>query len=343
MLEKADLFSNRNLQLDLLRTIAIFGALTIHSSTRYASESTERLIGGWFALLATPNIALFLFISGFLFDRAKVCKSYLFRKYKRVLIPYLFFSLLSVFYQKGLQFFNYILHQPFDFFARMVLGETWGVYYFVFVIVMVYTIAYIALSTDYFSKNIRIITLVFLALNILHGILFQPLIHNFGLGGNKYISLYEYRSPFIWTVYFFFGILFKENNMQVFIDNKKNLFRIIWLLVLVLYSGLHFANIDFFGYDSVIGTVFSFATIAFLLSFKTQSKYIIFFSEISYFLYLSHIFFVYGLQDFGTSLGLVWPFYFSLVSFLVSLLGPLFLYLLSKVFLRERSRILIGA
>lgn len=68
-----------------------------------------------------------------------------------------------------------------------------------------------------------------------------------------------------------------------------------------------------------------------------------FISKISYSVYLSHIFFVYMLKDVSSLLFVKVPFSFSLISFILSFTGSLFVYYIVKLVFKSRSLYIIGA
>jgi fucose 4-O-acetylase-like acetyltransferase len=91
----------RDHKLDFSRALAILGVLVIHSVGRYAHSEIEGIIGGWFGLVARPCIAIFLFVSGVLFEKGQNI-SYLRHRMRRVLYPYLFFSAFASVYEVSL-------------------------------------------------------------------------------------------------------------------------------------------------------------------------------------------------------------------------------------------------
>jgi peptidoglycan/LPS O-acetylase OafA/YrhL len=96
-------------------------------------------------------------------------------------------------------------------------------------------------------------------------------------------------------------------------------------------------------YNSVMGTCYSVSAILFLSSFRVQASGWSFLAERTYFLYLSHILVVNSLLDLAGYLGIVEPFWFSVVTLIVAIAIPLFVLALLKPLLRDRSRLLLGA
>jgi peptidoglycan/LPS O-acetylase OafA/YrhL len=97
-------------------------------------------------------------------------------------------------------------------------------------------------------------------------------------------------------------------------------------------------------FNSVIGTFYSLATIAFLLQFNIRNEFLNFLSKISYSIYLSHILFIDQFKNISHSLEIEWPFLsWLIIGFSVSLIGSIIVYLIAKILLKEKSGIIIGA
>src|SRR3972149_10022559 len=84
------LIRHRDPQLDFMRAVAIMGVLVIHSVGRYRHTDLDLVVAGWLGLFCRPCIAVFLFVSGYLFNEHPDAR-YLARRLKRVLVPYLVF------------------------------------------------------------------------------------------------------------------------------------------------------------------------------------------------------------------------------------------------------------
>jgi peptidoglycan/LPS O-acetylase OafA/YrhL len=328
----------RDHKLDFLRALAIIGVLVIHSAERYAHSEIEGVIGGWFALVARPSIAIFLFVSGALFKKGQDI-SYLKHRLKRVLYPYLVFSALALAYKLG---FN-LIGNIYDTFLRILTAGTFNIYFFVFVIVCIYIVIFALDKSGILEKHIASLLLISLIINLLHASYFKQICDVWGVK-DKWKDYYYLRSLLIWLPYYLFGIYYRSFELGKIVFENRILVRVLWVSTFAFYSFLHFmqiGNID--GYNSVIGTIYSLTTILFLLTFDFKNQIITFISKISYFLYLSHIFFVYALRDFARNLEIVLPFGFGLVSLILSFVGPLLVYVIAKRVFKSRSYYTIGA
>jgi peptidoglycan/LPS O-acetylase OafA/YrhL len=328
----------RDHKLDFSRALAILGVLVIHSVGRYAHSEIEGIIGGWFGLVARPCIAIFLFVSGVLFEKGQNI-SYLRHRMRRVLYPYLFFSAFASVYEVS---FNHI-NSIYEILLRICTGGIFNIYYFVFVIVCMYIIVFILDKLGVLEKYITALLLVSLMINLLHVSYFKQICDFLDIK-DKWKDYYLIRSLLIWSPYYLFGIYYRAFKLEKTILENKILIRVVWVSTLAFYSLLHLiqiGNID--GYNSVIGTTYSLTTILFLLTFDIRGKGIYFLSTISYSIYLSHIFFVYALRDFAHISAIELPFWFGLISLILSLIGSLLVYYIGKLAFRSKSLCIIGA
>jgi len=328
----------RDHKLDFLRALAIIGVLVIHSVERYADSGLEHIIGGWPGLIARACIAIFLFVSGVLFKKGQDI-SYLKHRMKRVLYPYLFFSVFALVYKVS---FN-LINNVYDALLRILTAGVFNIYFFVFVIICIYIIVFTLDKLGVLEKYITSLLLISLMINLLHASYFKQLCDFLNIK-DKWKDYYYLRSLLIWLPYYFFGIYYRSFKLEKVILENKLLIRAVWVSTLVFYSFLHFiqaSNID--GYNSVIGSFYSLATILFLLTFNVRNKAMSFISKISYSIYLSHIFFVYTLRDFARISAIELPFWFGLVSLVLSFVGPLFVYYIAKLVFKSKSLYIIGA
>jgi peptidoglycan/LPS O-acetylase OafA/YrhL len=331
----------RDYKLDFLRALAIIGVLVIHSIGRYADTEIESMMGGWFGLVARACIAIFLFVSGVLF-KLNEDTSYLKHRIKRVLYPYLFFSVFALIYTYQADLPNLVGDIKIVL-LKILTGGTFNIYFFVFVIICSYVAIFILDKSRILGKSITSLLLISLVINLLHASYFRQLFDFFDIK-DKFKDYYYLRTLLIWLPYYFFGIYYRSFKLEKTILENKVLIRIAWIFVVVFYSFLYVIKIgNIGGYDSVIGTIYSLATILFLLTFDVRNQIIYFISKISYSIYLSHIFFVYALRDIAPLLWQETPFWLGLVSLVLSFIGSLLVYFLAKLILKSKSIYVIGA
>jgi surface polysaccharide O-acyltransferase-like enzyme len=333
---------NRNHRLDLLRAVAIIAVIIIHTFSRVDTSSLEITIAGWLRTITRPTIAIFLFVSGMLFSKQQANIQYLLKRYQRVLVPYTLFSICYLIVVHGSSVFDYVVHNPLRMVAFYSIGQIAGQYYFVFVILYIYLIAYVVLNTPWLNRTLITITVIACLLNFFQGAYFDLVIQHMTFPNEHIPSVFIYRSPLYWPVFFFLGMCVQRFHLDARIIQYKYSIRVVWLMTFVVYTGLFLANtpsID--GYNSIIGTLYSFTTIFALFTLDWQHEAVTFLSRISYYLYLCHIVVLELLQ-------LVFaPRQFSLLTaclyFAVALFVPMALYFGLKPVLKDKSHVLIGA
>lgn len=330
----------RNYHYDLIKGIAILCVLIIHSSLRFNTNTTEIMIGDWFATFTRPCIGIFLFISGILYFNKSLSFHYFFKKIKRLIAPYLFFSFLALIFVLIVQKQQISLVQII---LNLIIGNTFGIYYYCFVIIVIFTITFVL---DYFGllkKHLKTIVLITLFINLLHNSLFHFVMLKLGIN-ESLIEFIGYRSIFIWLFFFYLGVYYKQMNIDNIIKKNRDKVIRVWLITFVFYNmlwSMNISNTD--GYTSVIGTIYSTTTIFLLMSIKLKrNAFLEFLGQSSYTIYLSHIFFVYYLVELQSRLNTTFPVYFNGIAFCLALAGSLLVVYLGKVVLRKRSKLLIG-
>jgi surface polysaccharide O-acyltransferase-like enzyme len=325
-------------ELDFMRSFAIISVLTIHSANRYANSDIEKLIGNYIENVARPCIAIFLFISGYLLSGIILNKHQLKNRLKRVIIPYIFFSFLAFLYRKGTSLFctsiGFYLHIARDF----LIGNSFGIYYFVFVICAMYIMYYYIIKINI---NIYKITLIFGIITVIHVAYYNDIINFFDLKTNNLIRLYELRYVF-WPFFFLLGVLGQKHQILEYCKKNNTLLIYLYLCVFIVYSLLSFISNDYGGYNSVIGTLYAIFTILLLMSINIKSLWLLYISKLSYYLYLSHIFIVYLLIKFVNYFNIIVPYSFSIISLLLSLAIPILIYETQKKIFNNRLSFIIG-
>lgn len=344
----------RDYRLDFLRAVAIIFVLIIHSANRYGVTHLEQLVANWFALFTRPTIAIFLFLAGYLLKFETFNQQQLSRRLVRVLIPYAVFSMLAVLYNSLARLDDPTQSPLYDHAGILfdfLFANTMSIYYFVFVIISMYVFAFLVLRISFLRERLFAITVILLTLNLLHALLYEPIVQYFQIPNDKPLFIYFYRSPLIWSAYFFLGILFRRHNGLALVERYKREIWIVFFAVFAVFNILYFTRFqgEFFGrtadlgYNSILGTVYSLATIAFLLTFDVRHRAIDFLSKTSYFMYLSHIFFVYVLWSVANRLDLGRGIWLVPLSLVISFVGPLILYFLARRALGKRTQFLLGA
>ncbi len=332
----------RNHKMDLVRATAIIFVLIIHSSHEYVNNYNQEIIAGWFSTVTRPTIAMFLFVSGYFFNPNPTLP-YLLKHYKRVLVPYFVFSCLAILYQQqiiGVP--NYIISHWNIVLINLLMGYTWGVYWYIPTIIFVYTIAFFVLHSS--QKNLIWITIVSFVINLLHGTYYAPIVDFLGVGESKVIWYYSYRFFISWPFFFFLGLTFRHYCLEEIVNNHCKKILLLWIGIFLVVNLIYFTKVGLTDmYNSVIGTIYAVSTIFLVLTIDVKSATITFVSKLSFLIYLAHYFFIAGLKTVEKMSGTVWPFWFWVFSFAISLIGPIVLYFIAKKILHDKSILIIGA
>ncbi len=333
----------RDQTLELMRGLAIVGVLVIHTFYRFAEPGAERIAFALPALIARPCIALFLFCSGYFARMGGSTEKFRYRL-RRLILPYLFFSLFAYPFKEavGIPFETALI--PLD----LVLGNTMGIYYYVLVIFYIHLLEWLLSRKGILPKHLYLVFFIFLALNFLFTSLFDPLWAKFG-GPGRYHLFIIWRSPFIWPCFFFLGTVARTGGLRSWAGRNRALLFWLWLagaaaICLVFISGIYPTRTPaFLGYNSPLGTVYSLAAIFFLLTFNSCPGWLKSLSRLSYPVYLSHIFFVYTWRWLIREYVDQPSAWLGPLGLPLALAGSLGVYWLARIALGPRSKWVVGA
>lgn len=266
--------------LDYLKALAILMVVFIHSSIS-AYKSNQYVVLDFIDYFFRVSVPLFIFISGFLSYEINFNK--VLNRLPRIVIPFLIFSSLGQ-VLKAIQLgsVNYL-----DFFYNVLLGKTFGTYYFVFIILYLYLLAPIISrflrylnSLLLFSTFTSILYLMGIEYNFTNSFLFDN-------------SDFVLRSPFIWTSFFLFGFWCKKYYDKISII-QPIVIGALSIPLLLFYGANYFLHFTSqVGFLSLTWFFYSFVAILFLFVTSVKFKKNILASRISkhsYLIYLIHFF-----------------------------------------------------
>lgn len=248
----------RLLSIDYLKAIAIIFVVLGHSLTYYAEHyGILSSVGGVTSLLiCSVHVPLFFIIAGFLCHKHDV-KKYICSKGKRILVPFVTFSVLKLFYsafiEKAAAHGENFLYQLVDAF---LLGR---LYWFAYCIFGIYLIAIWFWRKECESKesnNKRILVSLFilLVINIAFASLGRTNIFDHNLFQINYIIRY--------LPYFLIGYFIKENINAFQIIEKNNIMLAVALtlvvVITVMIRGQVIPNISGYVYNGDFFELYSF-------------------------------------------------------------------------------------
>lgn len=338
----APISQQRDRNFDFMKAVAIICVLIIHCA--FGCESTggaNQQIADWLGTFTRPCIAIFLFVAGYFFTR-NTSRAQMFLRLKRILIPYLLFSVLAFLYQtRVIHALETFLAQPGLVLRDLLIGNTWGIYWFIPVILTNSLLGWWLIRDN--RPSLIWITLAFFVINLIHTAYFDRIVALAGIADDPGLWLYSYRFYVSWPFYFFFGALAHQYQLvRVFRTNRKAVV-LLWLLVFVTYNLLFaFGVVQPGGYNSVIDTLASLSAIAALCTLQVNVPLFSFIGETSYTIYLFHFFLFSITRRLSTLVSAQPPYWFSLVIFTVTMSGSVAFCWLSKRLLGRHARVWLG-
>jgi len=328
-----------------MRALAIIGVVIIHTSTRYAQEGTwEMTAAVYVSTLVRPSIAIFLFLAGYLLHVRHFDGNALSKKAKRVIVPYLLFSFLAlaVQYRGGLG--GYVSGSPGSFALDLLLGRAWGIYYFVFVILSLYGIAFLALRFSWVTRSLGRVVALLLVINLAHQLWFDDAVVALGCTVEAGVLEYQMRTPLLWAVFFFAGMWVRSSDGATKLLSKRSLVVLAWISVAAAQAAFYFSGVvNTDGYHSGVGTLFSVTTIGLLWRTWPVRAWVQRLSEISYYLFLSHIFLLEALDFWARRSGVELELWWMPVTTVGCVVVPWLLLSLLQRVTGDRTRWLLGA
>lgn len=211
-------------QIDALKGIAIFLVVLGHSIIVYPINLHENVICDFiFRWLSSVHMPLFFLISGFCFSFRNNYKEYIWKKVKRLVVPYIVFSaidILSRFLLPGLVNGKSSIEE--SLYKVLAYGGEYWFLYTLFLIFLIYPLIY------RFAKG-HIYKYVLVIAGLLGLYFFLPA-----------ISLLTLKSVIYYLIYFTFGVMLKEfvgNEIFKKNDNKVKT-ALLTIVVFAVWLGL---------------------------------------------------------------------------------------------------------
>ena len=335
----------RDPRLDWMRALAIIGVVIIHTSTRYGEDGTTMMSAAvYLSTLVRPSIAIFLLIAGYLIDLEKFSGATLKRKLVRVGVPYLLFSALAILAQYRAGVGEQLTNNPTDVLMDLILGRAWGIYYFVFVIVSMYLMAYLLSRSAWLKDKLGAIVVILFLLNLAHQLWAKDVLSAGGWPQALWLDDYMMRSPLIWSVFFFAGLWIRRAEKEDRLLDRRAMVWALWLTVLIAQGVLYWGEITSVdGYHSWVGTLFSVATILILWRSWPPSPKVRALSEVSNYLFLSHIFVLQAIDTVAQKMSVALGFWFMPIATILCVALPWLALWLSRQAFGQKTRLILGA
>lgn len=263
--------------LDWLRAIAILLVPLTHAS--YNEVFNANKIVAYFDVFAHLSVPIFIFLSGYLSLNLTAAK--LTERLPRILIPYTIMSIIC----QVIKFRSDIAGNLITILYNILTGDSFGIYYFVFVIIYLYLFALVLNKYQKYLPHIfGIILLVSIPFYLYSTIESNAL---------YYVSreLY-YRFPLNWLTFFVAGMWFRKDDIFSKLARYKQYFTVGFL-----FSAVMLVVAGELGFWVIYGSMFwfvasSFAIVSGYLTLEHHQppRFITYLSEVSFSIYLLHIF-----------------------------------------------------
>lgn len=256
---------SRNINLDLLKVISIFGVVFIHSAGMLGGNVE---VQKFFSQIFRVAVPCFIIIWVFFFDSSYSKKSgkdklkYQFSRFKHLFIVYSLWSLLYLFITIDLEHITIV-----EIFTKHFLGYGWsGQYYFLILFQLI--VFYKPVNYLYKYKKVMTIIIFFIFITIFY--------YNYN---SLYVPSFAYKigdKLFIyWLPYVFFGFWLREKNF--ILSQSKVLWGVLLLPILIPLEFLIFGD-EFWKSPYLIYSVFisslGLATLFFFKKFSIKNQFI---------------------------------------------------------------------
>ncbi len=321
-------------EIDALKAAGVVTIVLIHSmrSPWDAGVSSLEL---WLGHLTRFGVPAFLFASGFLYaTRDPVPLSAVFRRLRRILVPYLLASALALLWKshQGLPF------QTGSPWLDVLLGASFGLYYYVFVITL------LVLLTPLFAR---------LPESLLIGFTGAMLAAQWGVDAATLMptSLFKLmRNPLMWWAYFLLGWLFRLRGDVLraqLVQRRAGAVGILIaaILVLSILSGLEGAAPRLLVRSAAWLDIYAILGLILALSVGRENppRWLRAASDSTFAIYLFHYFFVLALRPLFPAAAGSFALLPVLLPWIAGLLGPMAIVRAARALLGDRARDVIGA
>lgn len=221
-----------------IRGICIIAVVLIHATGNISNSETFILVLRQF--INFP-VAVFFFISGYfikkeLFIEKEYSKNFIFKRVSRILIPYLFWSFLSLILLQKFYGFNLKI-----ILINLLTGQIVSIYYFVIVLIqliLITPILMLVIDNKIAKMILGLITPITLILFYIITLLF-----------NIDIKFPYYALPFpIWILFYYYGILV-GNDKELENTISKNIIKNVVFYILLLLISIVEAFILYFRFN----------------------------------------------------------------------------------------------
>lgn len=319
--------------IQVLRGIAILGVVLIHAISNIENNNINVILRQFI----NYSVPLFLFISGYLitsekFNNKDYIKSFYKKRFLRIGIPYLVFSLIAFILNDDLRHIS--LSKKIFY---LLIGQANSIYYYIIVYLQLIVLTPILVKLINKINPIFIYSLSFLT------ILFEYCL----ILLNKPLPFpYNVLSFTTWILFYYMGIVMK-NTKSININIKNTIILTISMLILSIVEGFiwfkFFNNISIaVSQTKITSFLFSYFFIRILMYYKDSlnNRILKFIGDNSFGIYLIHTFIMERFIK-------LFPYYNDIINLLVTavvslLISLLIIIIVKKVFGKKYASIIFG-
>ena len=231
-------------EIDALKGFAMFLVVLGHSIIVYPINLHENnFFNNLYEFISTFHLPLFFIISGYCFSYKDSYKQYITKKIKRILIPYLIFSLLNIL----LRTLAPSLVNKSDDFVTLLMnvifngGEYWFLYT-LFMIFLFYPLLYKINRNKVIAIILEILLLIASLLNVK-------------------VNMFCITSLLKYLFYFNSGVLIKIYKKDIFENNKNNVLYTLVIFIILIFVFLLYRKYTFNYLETIcaiLGILFSY-------------------------------------------------------------------------------------
>jgi surface polysaccharide O-acyltransferase-like enzyme len=277
----------RELSIDLLRILACLLIILRHITDIYAISHYKFRTGVFFDAFSYPSLAIFIMITGyFVFNKNESYKNFFKKRFSRILIPFVFWSLIFFQFNHRLDKYSFNFQRfIYEFLTKGTYFHLWYVYFIIGIYLITPLIRKMALNID-----LKDITYV-LVLSILFSSVLPKMFNGFGM-----YFLFLFHN---WWIYIFMGLLLSRLNKNKLLLYFSLLLISIYVAVLVISMvkgavAFHFTDpfsLPMIGVSFGVFYLFKYVNINNIIT-GNLAKILITLSNFTYSVYLVHALFI---------------------------------------------------
>ena len=277
----------KNYYFQMLRGIAIIAVIMIHCTNPLLKDNSNYILQIVYRQFINFAVAMFVFLSGYFTKKDDVLtnpKSFIKRRFIRLIPPYLFWSAIGIIMSQTYSFPSII--------KRLIFGTSFVQLYYIIVLLQLTIITPILLKTI----DKKLIRIIIFAISPITLIAQYISVFTRDATINRFGTLFT-----TWLIFYYFGLVVR--NLDISLDTFTSKLRLFLVAYVVMISVSIFESISIYNHFNVLDFaasqiklstfVVSLLVIAIALAFSsivkvTEKNILVIIGNYSYGLYLAH-------------------------------------------------------